>query len=78
MNHWKVMGARSLAGVLTVGMLMGQPSLIWAADSAAHTSDVSAKEKVSDLSKDKDSVPEPSVPEKSDTGKADKEKPDEE
>ncbi len=71
MNHWKIMGARSLAGVLTVGMLMGQPSLIWAADAKAHTSDVAAKEKVSDTSKQGDSGSE-----SQDSDKADGAKPD--
>lgn len=45
MNHWKIMGARTLAGALTVGMLMGQPSLLWAADSAARAYGISIKEK---------------------------------
>ena len=44
MNHWKIMGARSLAGVLTVGMLMGQPSLIWAAESAGQVSQSAEKD----------------------------------
>lgn len=66
MNHWKIMGARSLAGVLTVGMLMGQPSLLWASDSPAR---VSAGEKVSDTSGSGASVP--SSSEKTETAGSD-------
>ena len=70
MNHWKIMGVRSLAGVLTVGMLMGQPSLWGAVDVTAQASDVSAKEKTPDTSKKGSAVPE-SQPSDADKPEAD-------